>query len=423
MDPFHAHRFGPPRAALLLLLATCSHGLLGCASTSGSTEVERALVDGRYAEAVELASAWRDREQDNAAALDAHKRASAAYLLDRGRSALFAGREEEALTDFEAALEILPADPVLDSWRTKARRELAERWLDSAVELAARDELEGAVQAYEKVLDYDPGSLAAREGASRALLQLNWRGGVGEAYYKEGVRALREFWLVRAKTHFDYTKKYLGDTSRTQDRQAEVLSLMAQDRVAMAEELERQGLFWAAHNEFRLALLIDPRQPAALAGRERSGVEVEASKLELEVERLLRRKDWDAALALAEKARGMTKSRFATFDALARRVEEGRLEQEYEAARDLEHDYRYDEAALAYSTLMERVGLYRDCRERREALRSTIEHAGGLYTQAASAAPAEALSLLRQVDLLWPDWRDVRQRIAALERELAPQAR
>jgi tetratricopeptide (TPR) repeat protein len=423
MDPLHAHRFGPPRSALLLLLAICSNGLGGCASTSRSTEVERALVDGRYAEAVELASAWRAREPHDAAALDTHKRASVAYLLDRGRSALFAGREEEALADFEAALEILPAEPVLESWRTKARRELAERWLDSAIELAARDELQAAVEAYEKVLDYDPGSLAAREGASRALLQLNWRGGVGEAYYKEGVRALREFWLVRAKTHFDYTKKYLGDTHRIQDRQEEVLSLMAQDRVAMAEQLERQGLYWAAHNEFRLALLIDPREPTALAGRERLAVEVEASKLELEVERLLRRKDWDAALALAEQARGMTKSRFATFDALARRVEEGRLEQEYEAARDLEHDYRYEEAARAYSTLMERVGLYRDCRERREALRSTIEQAGGLYEQAETAEPVEALSLLRQVDLLWPAWRDVRQRIAELERKLAPEAR
>ena len=77
-------------------------------------------------------------------------------------------------------------------------------------------------------------------------------------------------------------------------------------------------------------------------------------------------------------------------------------------------------AAQAYSALMERVGLYKDCRERRELLRSTIEHAGSLYEQAGKAEPVEALSLYRQVDLLWPDWRDVRQKIQALERELEP---
>jgi tetratricopeptide (TPR) repeat protein len=413
------------------LLAAISTALSGCASSGAASDVARSMRNGDYAQAVRVAAQWRDREPDSAAALDAHKNASAAYLVDQGRKALFAKREPEmmneevALQSFEAAQAILPGDAVVAEWMQKARRELAQRWLDRAVELALRDELESAVDAYERVLQYDPGSLVAREGASRALLQLNWRGGIGESYYKEGVRALREFWLVRAKTHFDYTKKYLGDSERTRDRQAEVLHLMAQDRIAMAEELERRDLYWAAHNEYRLALLIDPQEPTALAARARLGVEIEASRLELEVERLLRKKDWDGALAAAEKARSLTKSRFAAFDALARRVEDGRLDAEYQAARDLEHDYRYTEAAQAYSALMERVGLYKDCRERREALRSTIEQAGSLYERARAAEPVEALSLFRQVDLLWPDWRDVRQQIQRLQLEVgaAPAAR
>lgn len=422
-------KLAPAASALAPLsvtaLFTALAALSGCSSSGHATDVERALHDGEYARAVQVAARWREREPSSDAALGAHKQASAAYLVDSGRRSLFAKREEEALQSFEAAEAVLPGDAVVASWLQKARRELAERWLDEAVARAARDDLEEAVEAYEKVLVYDPGSLVAREGASRALLQLNWRGGIGETYYKEGVRALREFWLVRAKTHFDYTRKYLGDSERTRDREAEVMHLMAQDRVAMAEELERKGLFWAAHNEYRLALLIEPKEPTALAGRERLGVEIEASKLELEVERLLRKQDWGAALAVAEKARGLTKSRFAAFDALARRVEDARLDSEYEAARDLEHDYRYEEAAKAYGALMERVGLYKDCRERREALRSTIEQAGALYERAALAAPTEALSLYRQVDLLWPDWRDVRAKIQELERAngAAPDAR
>lgn len=423
MNPMPAARSAA--LALLPLFAAATTALSGCASGGHASDVERAMRDGEYAGAVRVAAAWREREPNSEQALDAHKRASAAYLVDQGRQALFAKREEEALQSFETALEILPGDPGVGEWRDKARRELAQRWLETATELSARDELEQAVDAYEKVLEYDPGSLVAREGASRALLQLNWRGGVGETYYKEGVRSLREFWLVRAKTHFDYTKKYLGDSERIQDRQAEVLHLMAQDRVAMAEELERKGLLWAAHNEYRLALLIDPKEATALAARERLDVEIEASKLELEVDRLLRKKDWAGALAAAEKGRAMTKARFATFDALARRVEDARLDAEYQAARDLEHDYRYEEAAQAYAALLERVGLYKDCRERREALRSTIEQAGALYQQALVAEPTEAFSLFRQVDLLWPDWRDVRQRIQQLQQQLgtAPEAR
>jgi hypothetical protein len=409
------------RPRVVALVFFCGLGALaGCATTSRAGEVQDCLRDGRYGEAVQLAAAWREREPRSAEALEAHRDASAAYLLEQGRRATFENRDDDALAHFDAAALILPADPTIANWITKSRAKLAGRWLDQASQLAARDELESAVEAYERVLEFDPNSIAAREGAARALLQLNWRSGVGEGYYKEGVRALREYWLVRAKTHFEYSNKYLGAQGRVQDRQAEVTSLMAQDRVSMATELERQGLYWAAHNEYRLALLIAPDEPTALDGKARMAIELEASKLEAESERLLRRKDWAGASAVAEKGKALTRKRYADFEVLTRRIDDTRLLGEYEAARDLERDYRYEEAIQAYAALIEHVGLYQDCRERELALRSTIEQASELYQRALSAEPFEALSLLRQTELLWPDWRDVHERTAALEAALAP---
>jgi hypothetical protein len=265
------------------------------------------------------------------------------------------------------------------------------------------------------VLEYLPDSTRAKEGLSHVLLSLNYRAGLGETYYKEGVRSLRDYWLVKARASFDYSRKYLGEQDRVVDRRKEVQLLLAQDRLSMARGLEQKGLFYAANNEYRLTLLLEPDNQEAVQGRERMGLEVKASDLYARSERLLQRKDVDGALALAKEGQALTVKRFADFEKLTARIEEARLDAQYQAAFDMERDYRFEDAVRAYSRLLTQYGYYKDTRERCAALQSFIEKAGSLYEQAL-AAPDEgtAAGFLRQIDVFWPDYKDVRERLAAL---------
>lgn len=390
--------------------------LLGaaCRSTSTGQEISSLIRSQKYAEAVRAAASWSEREPGNAEAEKAHKVASAAWLLEQARQLSFADRDEEALEALAQASALLPGDPTVESWIGRTRRKLVTHWLDLAADAASQEDLPAALELYERVLAMDPENSIAREGAARGLLVLNWRSGLGEGYYKDGVRSLRDYWLVDARAHFDYSKKYLGEQSRVEERRREVQALMAQDRLATAHSLEERGLAFAAHNEYRLALLLAPDNAEALAGRERAGIEVQAEELRAQAERMLARGDLTGARQIAEQGLRLTTTRHAVFEQLVHTIDEAAIADEYEAALDLERDNRYEQAVAAYGALIERIGPYKDAQQRMDALKGSIQHAAELYRRAGeSTDAAESLRLLRQVELVWPDYKDVRERLAA----------
>lgn len=406
--PLAAPQLGAAALALSLLAA--------CASSEQGSRVRQLMNAGDYERAVSEAAAWHERAPRSAEAAHAHQVASAALLLERGRRATFAGELDAALAHFEQAAEIAPGDPVVRDWVEKTHANLAERWLDEASERYASDELEHALEAYERVLVHAPDNERARDGCARILLAMNHRAGLGESYYKEGVRALREYWLVQARTQFDYTAKYAPEDERVEDRRAQVRALLAEDRLQMAFELERQNRYHAARNEFRLAQLLDARREEAAAGLDRMAREVEAFDLLQEAERLERKGEFDEALALLERALERTQVQAGAVQALRDSLEEARVEREYQAALDLERDFRFEEAAAAFGALLAEHGYFKDSQERQATLASYVEQAAALYEQAQrSSDPAEQRELLRRIEVFWPDYRDTRARLAASE--------
>ena len=221
-----SRRLLTPFVALALLAA-------GCASArveERETDVARLVARGQFDEAVRVAAEIHERNPDDALAADNYRRASAAWFLEQGRRAAFEGLDFEALDHFHAARDIAPEAHEVDAWILKMRDNLAESFLAQALEAHIKDDLNGASEAYERVLDYRSDDRQARHGLARVLLQLNYRQGMGDAYYDKGVRALSDYWLYEAKSKFGYVDKYLPDSVRSDEHRARVAAFAKRQR-------------------------------------------------------------------------------------------------------------------------------------------------------------------------------------------------
>jgi tetratricopeptide (TPR) repeat protein len=399
-------------AALLALAAACS----STGSTEGEESVPWLVRHGRYAEAVELAAERRNEDPDDQRAIDEHRLASAAWHMERGRRLSFENQNEEALQAFAEAKALAPEEPVVDVWIKATRDRLADEWLERGLEAHNADDLEGAIADYEKALSFVPDHAPTRETLARALLQLNYRRGMGEDYYDDGVRALDRYFLHEAHSLFSYVLKYEPKNDRAHERGDQTQELLAAERATMASELEAQGDFSAARNEYRLALLLAPELAAAQEGLERMQREEQAADLLREADRLGLQGRFDEAEQRLDQAGEITERQQPQIEAHRASLHDARLERLYEVARTLESDWRYEEAVAAYGKLLEREPYFRDAIARRDTLQSYVEQAAELYGKYEAATSAEErLTYLRQIAVFWPEYRDVKLRLAELE--------
>ena len=406
-----------PAAALLLSLSLGT----ACRSGGGADEVTALLRAGDFEQAVVRASELASDRPDDPEAQAAHRRASAAVHLERGRRLTFDDRDEDALVEFYEAQALLPGDATVTSWVDKSRWKLAERRTREGQALAAQDELDDAQAVYEQALHYWPGHPRATNGLARVLLRQNYRAEMGESYYLSGVRFLRELELHESHHSFGASIKYQGNTEDTQRRDAQVLSGMAEERVAVARELENMGLFPAASNEYRLALLLDDDNEVALEGRERTLVFVEVDRALSDADMLIRRGRLEEAQELLAAQYGRSPRQDDAVAALLVEAEDVRLRALYDAGLLLEQDFRYPDAIEAYDHLLEESeGYYEDARTRRDTLADYVSDAEVWYAESRQASdPNEELALLRRIDIVWPEYLDVAARIEELEAEIA----
>ena len=113
----------------------------------------------------------------------------------------------------------------------------------------------------------------------------------------------------------------------------------------------------------------------------------------------------------------MTVQQSERFEHVRSEVDGEQLRLIYERALTFEHDYLYQDALQVYDELLARVDYYEDSRARRETLASYIKNAERLYQGAASCGDKEEeLSLLRQIEIFWPEYLDIQARITSLEK-------
>lgn len=417
-----AHRALASASALALALAVVG----ACASTDpygARSEVDRLVRKGEYARAVEVARERVEAKPGDATLLEDWRLASVALLLDQGRQLSFRDRDDEALAKFLAACALTPEVRQAVEWREAQLDKLADHWVTQAIEWHNKDELSKASECYEKALTYRPDDSRAKNGLGRVLVQLNYRRGMGEKYYKGGLEALADYWLDQASHHFSATGKYDTENERATRRRAQADTLRADDRVLQAAEFEAQGQFGAARNEYRFATLFDPEHKAALEGLERTRKEEQAAEFLRECERNILRRKFDDAAAALQKGEALTARQADAFAAQRERLHEARLQVDYEVARALEVDHQYEAATAAYAAIVtaSHQGFFKDAIARRDTLDDLIKKAASLYERAqAETDSAAKAKLLDQVQLVYPEYRDTQAQLRALREPAAP---
>jgi tetratricopeptide (TPR) repeat protein len=409
-------QFRSPRAPWLvlpLLLIACR--MSGDSTRGAARQIEDMLTRGQFEQAVREAAELRERRRDDAESLVLHKKATLAWMLDQCRRLTFEEQDAEALELFRQAAALVPESEQARIWVLKTERKLGTHWLVTADELHADGALEGALEAYEKALSYEPELLAAREGAAQIDLLLNYREGLSNRYYNEGVRALHDYFLRISRGRFQYTRKYQKGHERASHREEEVISLLSEERFALARKFEDEGMWAAARNEYHIVLLMDPDNEQAQEGHARTKVEAKARRKMSEASMFVIREDFGRAREILEEGLELSSIQDALFEDALANLDDQRIEARYQRALTMEHDFQYREAITAFQAILDERQWYKDARTRLSTLEGTVARVERTYQEAARATSVEERRRkLREILIDWPDYRDVPDQLAAL---------
>lgn len=389
---------------------------VACRSSEPSRDVDYLVRRGQYGAALRKAERLADERPESREAQEVYAEARVAYMLDQARQALFDEEPEEALAILERAEAERPGHPMVELWTAKVRSQLAEEWLDRANDHLASGQLDLAGAAFERSLGYDPSNIQTRLGLSRVLFMQNYRAGQSRSYYTQGVTAFRELLLPEADNSLAKSLHYDDDNEEARARREQVRLVMIEDRMASARALEEAGLYPAARNEYRLALLLDEGNEEAADGLDRMDREVRALTVLDAVDMDFRRGDFQNAEAALAQADIISERQDDDVRAMRGQMEDARLRGMYERALGLERDYKYEEAVVAYGELLAQADHYEDAISRKAYLEEFIQRAHELYAEfLETESDAERLALLREIELSWPEFKDVPDRIRSYE--------
>lgn len=398
-------RFSMKAHSALLLLALLASS---CKTTEETQSVSDLFKAGDFEGALALAQTAAKEAPDDEYYAGVERMARVAILMDQGRDQALEGDLAGALETFFEADSLAPGHPVIAGWIEKVVEDLNDNTLQAASAALMNGELERASDLYERALVFSPDNEAAKAGLARALLLTNYRKGMSEKYYKQGVRSLREYWLGRAGTEFAAVEKYAPEDKRGKFRTDQVSELLSQDRVLMAQDLEAKGLFFAARNEYRIALLIDEDNQEAIDGLAAMDREVAAARKLDEAERATLRGDLKGAKQALIDGKEMSEEQSEKFASAKIDLDEARWEKLYLGATDAEADGNYQKAVKLYDQLLQETGYYEDAVARRQTALDFIKLADRLYAEAQAAKnPKVKRQKLEQIAVFWPEYKNV----------------
>lgn len=380
----------------------------------------RELIDHtRYAEAVKLAAQRHAEAPDDLQREFEWKLATVALLLEQGRRASFENRDIEALGFFQRARDVGLDVPQIRPWVDGTRDKLARRYAEQGQEWHAQDNLERAIESYEQALAFVPEYTLALEGLARVLLQQNHRAGMSQEYYEDGVHSLDAYWLEEAAHDFRSSLKYQESHERAVLRRSQTQALLADERILFAKRFEDARQWSAARGEYRIATIVDPKHAEALDGLARMRTESKAAELLREAERSTLRGLFERAEKALAEGEALTQHQQTEFQIAREQLAEAKLREKYNFARALENDFRYEDAIEAYAALLGETTSFEDAIARKETLEDFVAKAVQHYNAAAVATdPAAELAALRQVMIVYPEYKDTRERVEALEARL-----
>lgn len=396
--------------SLCLVLAACQ-----AAENGREQKVIEAARNGRFDVAEEEARRLAEAHPDDPALQSLYLDARVAALLDRGRQQIFAEDFDSALRSFLQAYELAPGHPTVESWLLKTKKQLATRWLDEAAACTGPEKLDEAEAAYERVLKYDPENPYAIEGLAHVLLLKNYRAGQSKTYFDDGLASFRDLRLQNARRSFELSSHY-RENEPADARGAQVKDLLIDERMAQGRSFEADGHYFAARNEYRLVLLIDPKHVEGRAGFDRMDRETRATSALAQADMEIRRGELDDARKTLETAEVLTEAQREDLTELETGIEEKQLMDLYQEAQRLTEDFRYPEAVATYDELLKLSPEFSDAPQRRRTIQEFIGMAQDLYARAKEAKDdASAELYLRQILVIWPEYEDVAERLAEIE--------
>jgi len=191
--------------------------------------------------------------------------------------------------------------------------------------------------------------------------------------------------------------------------------------------LEAAGLYFAARNEYRLVLLIDPTNAAGREGLDRMDRESRATTTLSKADMEIRRGEVGKARKTLDGAELLTSSQQDHITLLRTDIDDRGLEEIYVEAQGLIQDNRFPEAVQVFDRLLALDPAYKDAATLKSTIEEFIRYAEEFYPQALAAPDdAAAETILRRIQVVWPEYRDIAERLAAIEArkpaEPAPEA-
>ena len=402
--------------ALAVLVAGCSSSGGPRRGSAAVAELRLLVRDGHYEEAFQRAEELAPANEGDPQFEDARRDTLVALLLERARRLSFGDDDDAALEQAEAALDLDPASGAAEAWRQRIIDKLSHIWFIRGRDAHASGQYLAAAEGYEKSLLYDPENTLAASQLAELELMVGWREDQSGAYYNGGVRAFAGARLPESRASFEASRKYDdGDITRTERRLAEVNRERALGQKHLAEQQAELGYWRSAHRSLDRALELDPELEGGAELRDVYGTEAHVADLRRTSGLARLRGDFERSRKLLLEARSLSQRQLAEIDAALVAIDDAEAERQYELALDLEYDFRFEEAVAAYRELLTTREFYKDARARIGTLEDAIRDAAALYAEAeASTSDEQRIELYRQIELIWPEYRDVRDRLALL---------
>lgn len=410
------------RPAPIRLLATAACCLLvACSGSSSALQRSRELaIDGNYYLALaaledaggatsgdpELFAAWREARLD--------------YLVHESQRLVFLDREEDALELLAEASETHPDNQVVSALVVSARGKLAQRATALGNRSMAFGEPMEALKLYQEATAWVPDHKPALEGIERVRATFAAMHLEAQQHFLEAVRRFPELrwvevdWHASAALEKDPSRE---DAKDLRTRAARQLAQKTLDRARLAEE---EGYYGAALMEYRSARKLDPSLEAIDDRIAHMEKEVQAGGLLAQAMMHSANNRFDKARAMLEEAFVLTVLEKAVVNDALLQNRRREAEVAYQQARDLELQGRKAEALAGYEALEKAWpdGLL-DVKARCASVRSEIAEAEKAWAAGEAAEAAKdmkaALEAYQGVELFYPGYKDVRDRIQRIK--------
>ncbi len=398
----------------------------GCQSGPGRFQGRLDMIgeltrDRNYVEAARMSvDLVEDTPEDSprfAEALEAQRTVSLASQLDVARTLSLGGQDVEALDLLDDLTELYPDSSQVTAWHERTRRKLASKWFGVAQEALASETFDAARAAYARVLEYDPKHAVAGLSLEDLERLETYRAELADGYYNGGVRGFVEDRLSEARWNFGNNLKYNFENPKAVRRISEVDRARAVARAESARALVEQELYSAAAREYALAAELAPESEEIQRNLTALQAEAKAQTLLGEAEFFVLRGEIDRAEEVLKEGAELTALQSDAFAKAVEGIDDARVEKRYQSALDKEHDFRFPEAIEGYESLLETRDFYKDTRARIDVLEGYVASAEQLYAEAAAASDdAKRLELLQQIDVFWPEYKDVAEQILELKK-------